>query len=136
MIGKNNYRGKGVSNKLTKKGEPKHAGNWSYQTIHNQSLQFRDYRVYRINGQLVVGDHHTPLSAILGEEVTQLILSNPYFYEYTEQGIKTIGGKQYNAQRSIRKNKAFGSRIYIDYEYTFHEQIYTDGDFDYPFPDY
>lgn len=132
----NNYRGKGVSTKLTKDGKPKRAGNWSYNTIHTQSLQFRDYKVMRIDNELVVGDNQTPLSHIMGEVVATLALNNPYFHEYTEKGIKTVRGKQYEAQRSLTKFSAFGSHMYLDYEFILREQIYTDGDFDYPFPEY
>lgn len=130
-----NFRGRGISQKLTKDGKPKHAGNWSAQTIHIQSLQSRDYHVKRIDGELIVGDH-TPLSQILGETVAQLVASNERFNAYVECGTKTVGRKQYDAERSIRRYLPYGSHVWIDFEFIYREQIYTDGDFDYNFPEY
>lgn len=130
------FRGKGTSrDKLTKDGQPKHAGNWSYSAIHNQSLQHQDYHVRRINGELIVGDH-TPLNKIFSQAIADEATNNPYFAQYSEQGVKTVSGKQYEAQRSIRRCMAYGAHMWMDYEFIYHEQIYTDGDFDYNFPNY
>ncbi|MBO5369018.1 hypothetical protein J6A32_10415 [Methanocorpusculum sp.] len=129
------YRGKGTSAKLTKDGKPKHAGNWSASTIHAQSLQCRDYHVIRKNGQLIVGDH-TPLSGIMGNAIAELATTNPRFDAYVEKGVKTVNGQQYEAQRSLRRFTPCGSSIYFAYEFIYREQINTDGDFDYNFPEY
>ena len=129
------YRGKGTSRKLTKDGKPKHAGNWSAQTIHVQSLQSRDYHVRRIDGILIVGDH-TKLSSILGEAIAILAENNKYFDQYVEKGQKIVGRKSYDAERSLRRFAARDSHSYLDFEFIYREQIYTDGDFDYNFPEY
>lgn len=130
------YRGKGTSRKLTKDGQPKHAGNWSFQAIHAQSLQSKDWHVKRgANGELIVGDH-TPLWKIMGEAVATLAETNDRFNEYVECGKKEVGRKQYDAQRSLKRFLPYGSHVWIDYEFIYREQIYTDGDFDYNFPEY
>lgn len=129
------YRGKGTSRKLTKDGKPKRAGNWSFQAIHLQSLQSRDYHVRRINDTLIVGDH-TKLSSILGEAVAVLAENNTRFDYYVEKGQKQVGLKKYDAERSLKRFAAKDSHSYLDFEFIYLEQIYTDGDFDYNFPDY
>lgn len=129
------YRGKGTSRKLTKDGQPKHAGNWSFQAIHLQSLQSKDWHVRRVNGRLIIGDH-TPVADVLGGMVEEIARSNEHFSEYVETGTKTVGRKQYDAQRSLKRFLPYGSHVWIDYEFIYREQIYTDGDFDYNFPEY
>lgn len=130
-----NYRGKGTSTKLTKDGQPKHAGNWSFHTIHHQSLQHQDYRVRRIDGKLIVGDH-TPLNKVLPQLLVDLIESDPNFKSYKQQGTHTHAGKKYEAYKYLTKFSAFGTHMYIDYQYIYREEIYTDGEFDYQFPNY
>lgn len=130
-----NFRGKGTSrDKLTKDGQPKHSGNWSYSTIHSQSLQHQEYHVRRINGELIVGDH-TPLSKIFSPGIV-FETNNPHFSSYTERGTKTVGIKQYEARRTLWRFWAYGSHMYLNYEFVYREEIYTDGDFNYNFPNY
>lgn len=138
-----NLRGKGVSTKkFTKAGEPKRSGNWSVSTIHNQSLQSKDYLVwvktYKETGVeiLMVGDH-TPLSSIMGEKIATLAMNDPHFEWYRQRGKnKTIGnGKEYEAHKTLRKYE--GSSFWLRYKWgVYREEIYTDGDFDYLFPEY
>ena len=129
-----NYRGKGVSNKLTKSRQPKHAGNWSAATIHKQSLQWRDYKVNRINGELIVGES-TKLKDILSEQLVIAIENDPNFDCLYQKGTHTRNGKKYEARRSLRKTtiKWFN---FSGHEYTYREEIYTDGDFNYNFKEY
>lgn len=132
-----NYRGKGVSRDKFCKGTniPKHAGNFSYSTIHYQSLQSRDYRVRVKNGQAIVGEH-TPLDKILSPELVRIILNDDNFKHYSQTGTHTHNGKQYEAGRSLTRFGAYATHIYLDYQYTLRIEIYTDGDFDFQFPEY
>ena len=130
-----NYRGKGVSTKLTKDGTPKHAGNWSATTIHFQSLQFRDYRVRRVDGELIVGEK-TPLSDILQPELVDAIDRDPNFDSLHQKGTHTYRGKKYEARRSLRRVKVTWYRMIDGYEYIYREEIFTDGDFNYNFKEY
>ena len=59
-----------------------------------------------------------------------------YIDTYIEKGTKTVGRKQYEAERSIKRYLPYGSHVWIDFEFIYREQIYTDGDFDYNFPEY
>ena len=132
-----NLRGKAVSaTKFTKAGEPKRSGNWSASTVHAQSLQSRDYRVKLVDGQLIVGDH-TPLAYVMdqvGAIVEELVTNDVYFSQLVRDGHKTIRGKKYESRKTLK-------RIHLQYSmdnvlYIYREEIYTDGDFDYNFPEY
>ena len=129
------YRGKGVSkDKLTKDGRPKRAGNFSYSTIHHQSLQSRDYYVVLKDGQLIVGEH-TPLSQVMGDLIATLALTDAHFGSYVQDGEKTVAGKKHEAHRRLTRYNARYS--YLDaIRFIYREEIYTDGDFDYNFPEY
>lgn len=137
MANYNNYRGKGTSRDKVCKGTniPKHSGNYSYSTIHHQSLQSKDYHVRLKDGKLIVGDH-TPLTKIFPAELVQLALTDENFKLYCQTGTHTHGGKQYEANRSLSKFNACGWHTYLDYQFTLRVEIYTDGDFEYTFPDY
>ena len=128
------YRGKGTSKtKVSKCGEQKHAGNFSYQTIHYQSLQSKDYFVCNQNGVLIVGKE-TLLSELMGADVMQLALTDEHFSAYYQDGVKTIGNKEHEAHKRLTKIR---SRYrYTEAEFIYREEIYTDGDFDYDFPEY
>lgn len=139
-----NSRGKGTSlTKFTKTGDPKHAGNWSAQNIHRQSLQYRDYYVKLLKSEsgieiLIVGDH-TPLARIMGETVATLAMRDPNFESYRQQGyFKGINnGRSYEAFRTLRKNnKYINSWQHNPHAFILREEIYTDGDFKYYFPEY
>lgn len=138
------YRGKCESkSKVTKDGKPKRSGNFSYITFHAQSLQSKDYDVFRIikdDGieNLVVGE--TPLAAIFGEFgalVETLAMRDDNFKEYRREGVHSHCGKQYECRMTLKKivdsnrywkgnNRLFKLRI----------EIYTDGEFTYNFPEY
>lgn len=140
MVTAPNFRGKGFSrSKFTKTGDPKRAGNWSANTIHSQSLQYRDYRVWVQKYEsgievLMVGDK-TPLASLMGEAVASLAMKDPYFRSYYREGVKTVGTKQYEA--NMRLNKSKGSPIWLSLHWgIYREEIYTDGDFNYQFPEY
>ena len=131
-----NYRGKGVSTtKFTKTGEPKHAGNFSYSTIHRQSLQAHDYPVRLIDNRLIVGNS-TPLDTLMGSVVELAAREDGYFEEYQQKGEKTIGTKKYEAHKRLTKCHFRYQYLYELQQFTYREMIYTDGDFDYHFPEY
>lgn len=136
-----NLRGRGISKtKFTKGGQPKRSGNWSALTIHAQSLQSKDYVVWeRVDPEtgikiLIVGNE-TPLSYLMGELVMTLAMNDPHFDFYRREGIKTVGGKAHSANMTLRKAK--GSPQWRMGRWgMYREEIYTDGDFVYPFPEY
>ena len=132
-----NFRGKGTSRDKFCKGTdiPKHAGNFSASTIHYQSLQQKDYKVRMKDGQLIVGDH-TPLSDILPEALVTLAITDPNFKTYSQSGEHSHNEKKYEAYRTLTKFSAFGWHSYLDYSFILHIGIYTNGDFDYQFPNY
>lgn len=132
-----NLRGKAVSaTKFTKAGEPKRSGNWSYSTVHHQSLQSRDYRVRYENGRLIVGDH-TPLADIMGKmgyAIEELARNDEYLKSIHREGYASIRGKKYQSSKLLtRVNLQYSID---DVRYIYREEIYTDGDFDYNFPEY
>lgn len=143
-----NLRGKGISStKYTKSGEPKHAGNWSVATVHNQSLQFRDYPVciktYDDGSHYVQVGNHTSLATLMcdknhpeiGQLIEQLILADAFFGEYKQIGTHTLPhGKKYEVWRSVRRHQAHGWWGWDSYVYR--EAIYTENEFTYHFPEY
>ena len=135
-----NLRGKCASEtKFTKSGEPKRSGNWSYQKFHQMNLQSRDYRVREVVYEsgikcLIVGDN-TPLAQLMGEIVATLAMNDEHFDSYIRKGYKTVGVKKYEAQMVLRKANCLYD--YLDkYKFIYREMIYTDGDFNYNFPEY
>lgn len=135
-----NLRGKGISTtKFTKSGDPKRAGNWSAETIHYQSLQSRDYPVwvktYENGIQILMVGKQTPLSFLMGEMVASLALTDKHFDYYRRVGVNKTGGKAHDANMTLRKNqiKSYWNK---DRWGIYREEIYTDGDFDYQFPEY
>ena len=131
------FRGKCEStSKKSKSGMPKHSGNFSYATFHKQSLQSMDYRVKRAaNGHLIVGDH-TPLLSILPTAVVSLAMHDPSFDSIKLRWHKTINGKQYEACKRLTRQSSYGAKCWLDFEFIYREEIYTDGEFDYNFPEY
>jgi hypothetical protein len=132
-----NLRGKGISaTKFTKAGEPKRSGNWSVSTVHYQSLQSRDYRVKINDGRLIVGDY-TPLADVMGKmgyTIEELARNDEYLKEIVREGYTPIRGKKYESRKRL-------TRVHLQYSmdkvvYIYREEIYTDGDFDYNFPEY
>lgn len=139
-----NFRGRGVSEtKYTKTGEPKHAGNWSYSKIHYQNLQVKDYYVrLRTDKEtgiqtLIVGDH-TPLAALMGEQVEWLAMRDKTFDQYvqTDYNSRIVPGKKYEAYKRLYKSKLTSSWEIDPHAFVYREAIYTDGDFKYHFPEY
>ena len=134
-----NLRGKCASEtKFTKSGEPKRSGNWSYQKVHQMNLQSRDYRVCEVVFEsgikcLIVGDN-TPLAQLMGEIVATLAMNDEHFDSYTRKGYKTVGVKKYEAKMVLTKANCLYS--YMNYKFLYREMIYTDGDFNYNFPEY
>jgi hypothetical protein len=141
-----NLRGKGISKtKFTKTGEPKRSGNWSVQTIHHQSLQSKDYPVYlkknESGADILIAGEHTHLYDIMGGLVEHLAISDENFSQYYQEGeFKGLGnGKAYQSFRSLTKNRLYGRRGWYfgpEPKFTLRLGIYTDGDFDFPFPEY
>ena len=136
-----NLRGKGFSaTKLTKSGDPKRTGNWSAATIHYQSLQSKDYPVfvktYENGIQVLMVGENTPLSYLMGEQIASLAMSDGYFESYRRSGQKSIGAKKYDANMTLRKYKGKSSMWLQNKWGTYREEIYTDGDFKYQFPEY
>lgn len=143
VFAKRNFRGKGQSTtKFTKAGEPKRSGNWSSQTIHHQSLQYKDYYVRLLQSEsgikiLLVGDH-TPLARIMGDAIEELAINDENFSVYVQAGeYKGLGnGKSYEARRTLRKLNVRKSWYFDNRAFLYREEIYTDGDFTYNFPEY
>lgn len=131
-----NYRGKGTSkDKVRKDGKPKHAGNFSYRNsdAYKTHFQSQRYRVDFIDGKLIIGDH-TPAEDILPLALVELMLTDPNFEQYFQKGTHTRGGKKYDCWKKIYK--PFNSGIGGYACFTYYEEICTEGDFKYNFPEY
>lgn len=142
------YRGKCHSkSKMTKAGQPKMAGNFSYQTFHYESLQTKDYDVYLHQDKetgielLVMADEKTPLANVLGgdygEMIATLALRDPNFRSYHRDGeYKGLGnGKAYEAKMILTKLRG-GIYWNMGRYAKLRMEIYTDGDFRFEFPEY
>ena len=130
------FRGRCESRTTGKNGKPKHAGNFSYQTFHLQSLQSRDYRVWRAeNGHLIVGEH-TPLLSLVPAAVVALAMDDPTFDSITLRWYKEKCGRRYECSKRLTRFAAAGSRSWCEFEFMYREEIYTDNDFNYEFPNY
>ena len=136
-MNKGDYRGRGVSaTKVCKHtGKPKRAGNFSYATIHRLSLQFKDYPVTMRNDELIVGDH-TPLMCVMPRAVVELALTDTHFDVYIESGIVKHGGQEYEAHRRLTRNALYGRSIWSHNLFKLRLEVYTDGEFDFNFPEY
>lgn len=137
-----NYRGmcESTSGKVTKNGEPKHSGNFSYDAFRRQNLKTRDYFVYLRKTEdgepiLIVGDH-TPLAKLMGACVAELALIDTSFSMYRQDGEHTYGCKKYEAHKILTKSKADMTWVIDPYEFVYREEIYTDGEFEYQFIEY
>ena len=128
---------KGVSKDKFCKGTdiPKHSGNFSYHTVHYQSLQSKDYHVTLRDGVLIVGES-TPLQCLM-PEVTQIALNDPHFESYTRKGTMPHAGKRYEARQTLTKRERHYTYCdWMNYDFIYREMIYTDGEFDYQFKNY
>lgn len=116
---------------------PKHSGNYSYTTVHYASVRKQTWRVWSQGGTLVVGQN-TPLASLMSQSIVELAMNDPYFDTYVQKGTHTHGDKQYEAYKSLHKNYSFCAEKYSwrNYNFTYEETIYTDGDFEYNFPNY
>lgn len=110
------------------------SGNYSESTLHRLSLQCKDYDVHEQDGILIVGDH-TPLSKLMPSAVVELALTDRYFGYYVRDGFRTVFGKKYEAHMRLTKHH-FKTCFREDGWFSYREEIYTDGDFDYNFPEY
>ena len=138
-----NYRGKGVSrDKFTKDGRPKHSGNFSYQAVHVNSLQSKDYRVTMKKDKdgdpiLIVGNS-TPLLAVMPAAVVELAMHDKFLETIVRSGLAEIRGKKYESRKTLTRFKVYYNfwtpeeRVLFIYR----EEIWTDGDFIYEFPNY
>ena len=132
-----NYNGHCVSThgKVSKTGEPKHSGNFSYMTMHNQSLQFHDYPVRKKDGKLIVGDH-TPLYELMPMAVYELALTDKYFSTYAREGTMNVGGREYECEKILYKRHYYCAYDLNPYAFVYREKVYTDFDFEYQFKEY
>ena len=130
-------RKQGISrNKFCKgTGIPKRSGNFSQITLHYQSLQHQTWRIWYQGGHLVVGNH-TPLLALFPAAIVELVMNDELFSTYEQRGYKTINGKKYEIVRSITRFAGAEIRGYLHFNFIYREAIYTDGDFDWNFPEY
>ena len=131
-----NFNGKCISThgKVTKGGSPKHSGNFSYQTMHYQSLQSRDYPVREKDGKLIVGDH-TPLYELMPIAVYELAVVDECF-ESVRRKVKVIlDGKEYEGYKTLTR-RYYPGGAFDNYQFIYREQVYTDFDFDYQFKEY
>lgn len=132
-----NLRGKGISaTKVTKDGRPKRSGNWSTSTIHYQSLQFRDYKVLFENDRLIVRNS-TPLADVMGKmgyAIEDLAKEDQFLNTIVREGYTKYRGKEYESRK--RLTRTVFKYSFEDVRYIYREEIYTDGDFDYSFPEY
>lgn len=125
---------KGTSTtKFCKNGQPKHSGNFSYETVHRNSLQSKDYRVHLRDGKLIIGEH-TPLESKFPEQLVWLALNDPNFNSCIRTGTVPYNGKRYEARQRLTRYES--QYAYLDYKFMYREEVYTDGDFDYNFPEY
>lgn len=105
---------------------PKHSGNFSPIGMHWCS---RTWSVMLVNGALVIGED-TPASAVLPQQLIWLMLNDPNFKSYEQRGTHTHNGKQYTCCRSVFK------RFTSFAGFSLVEQIDTEGEFTYEFPEY
>lgn len=115
-------------------GRPKMSGNYSEYTLHHLSLQSKDYEVHECEGTLIVGDH-TLLSKIMPSAIVELALTDPHFGYYVREGYKMVYGKKYEVRARLTKHH-FKTFYAESGWFVYREEIYTDGDFDYNFPEY
>lgn len=129
------YRGRCQSaTKVRKDGQPKRAGNFSAATFRSQQLQSKDYRVTMKDGHLVVGTH-TYLLEIMPLAVVQLAMEDQFLDTIVRKGTITRNGKEYECAKRL---VAFHAKYsYMgDVRFLYREEIYTNGDFIYDFPEY
>lgn len=129
------YRGKCQSaTKVRKDGQPKRAGNFSAVTFRSQQLQSKDYRVTLKDGQLIVGTH-TFLLEVMPAAVVQLAMEDRFIDTIVRKGTITRNGKEYEC---VKRLTAFHARYsYMgDTRFLYREEIYSNGEFVYDFPEY
>ena len=109
---------------------PKHSGNFSYlnSDLHRLHYVTRTYKITRINGVLFVGDH-TPLEQII-PGLEALILGDPNFRSYRQDGQTRVGLGTYDSVRTVTKS------LLKDGGYTLTETINTRGEFTWHGKDY
>lgn len=130
------FRGRCTGKTARKDGKPKHAGNFSYQTFHAQSRQSKTYKVWRTDeGHLMVGEH-TPLLCLLSVLAVRFAMEDPTFTQIEFCAEREMFGKMYETRQVLKRhhyNPVYDDR---EYEFTYTEDIWTDGDFKYQFENY
>ena len=131
-----NYYGKCVSThgKVTKGGVPKHSGNFSYQSMHYQSLQSRDYPVREKDGKLIVGDH-TPLYELMPIAVYELAVVDEQFESVCRKCTVVVDGKEYEGYKTLTRRHYSGA-AFSQYDFVYREQVYTDFEIEVEFTEY
>ena len=130
------FRGRCEGKTVRKDGRPKHAGNFSYATLHMQSRQSKTWRVWRAeNGHLMVGEH-TPLLCLLSAQAVQFAMDDHTFTCMEFRTNKVMFGKQYEACQRLTRSNERGLWYGGECLYFYTEEIYTDGDFNYQFENY
>ena len=130
------FRGRCESKTFRKDGKPKHAGNFSYETLHAQSRQSKTYGVWRAeNGHLMVGEH-TPLLCLLSVGAVQFAMEDKTFTQVTFEAQREMFGKLYETRQVLKRHQYNPMYDKRRYEFTYTEEIWTDNDFNYLFENY
>lgn len=114
---------------------PKHSGNFSAMHARYLHYKTREYEITLRDGILFVGEH-TQLDQLVPSAVGWLMLNDPNFKEYRQEGEHSFGGKKYDASRIITKSIFASENYYIGSPWKLRETIDTEGDFNYNFPEY
>ena len=131
------FRGKCTGKTLRKDGKPKHAGNFSYATLHAQSKQAKSWSVWRDkeSGHLFVGEH-TPLLCLLSAQAVQFATDDHTFTSMEFRSHRIMYGRQYEVCQRLTRNYDRGRWDDRKVEYVYTEEIWTDNDFKYKFENY
>lgn len=130
------FRGKCEGKTVRKDGRPKHAGNFSYATLHAQSKQAESWKVWITDeGHLMVGEH-TPLLCLLSPIAVQFAMDDHTFTSLEFRSHRIMFGKQYEVCQRLTRFTEHSYWHDRRYAYIYTEEIYTDGDFKYQFENY
>ena len=131
------FRGRCEGKTLRKDGKPKHAGNFSYSTLHAQSRQAKSWFVWRDkeSGHLFVGEH-TPLLCLLSAQAVQFATDDHTFTSMEFRSHRIMFGRQYEVCQRLTRNYDRGRWDDRKVEYVYTEEIWTDNDFKYKFENY
>lgn len=130
------FRGRCKGRTVRKDGRPKHAGNFSYSTLHAQSKQCKSWFVWRTDeGHLMVGEH-TPLLCLLSPIAVQFAMDDHEFTTIEFRSHKLMFGKQYETCQRLTRCYERGRWDDRKMEYVYTEEIWTDNDFKHTFEKY